>query len=335
MDTIQSIKNITQNDINLLIKQNKDTRINNINFTFLGKGGEGVVYKLGLLPIAMKIYKKKSHKNKEIYVLKKLNKLAYNNFLQIHSDLNLFGHSVLFMDLIDGNLEKWVETSHSHKEWMIMIFQILHGLFILQNELKMCHTDMKPKNILFKKVEKKLNKISIDSNNIFEFKSRYVFIIGDYGHCQSLLFNNNDMTTNSIELCIENNLDLKQLSVFHKRLAVTIITKHYTLENILDIGKNDEHFVEYVKWIKSNIEKDMKDYNSAVKHHMLIRDLSYYLLEKEYLNINDLPVIEGMGLKIVLPPQEIITQLESLAEVKGKNSLKNKLIEIGKIININ
>ena len=42
MDTISSIKNISRNDIEFFIKQNKDKTINNTKFSFLGKVGKGV-----------------------------------------------------------------------------------------------------------------------------------------------------------------------------------------------------------------------------------------------------------------------------------------------------
>lgn len=338
MDTISSIKNISRNDIEFFIKQNKDKTINNTKFSFLGKGGEGCVYRLGSLSIVMKIYKKKSHRNKEIYILKKLNLLMdkniCNNFLKTYTDLNMFGHPILFMDLINGNLENWVEIYHNHNEWICMIFQILFGLLILQNKLKMCHSDMKPKNILFKKIEKTTTKVSINNNHISTYESEYIFMISDFGHSQSLYLNDNNMQKHDIDLCIENNVDLKQLSAFHKRLAVSIITKHYTLDDILNIGKNNKQFLDYVEWIKADIEKDMKDYNPKVKHHMLVRDLSYYLLEKEYLDINNLPKLNTSELNIVLPSQEIIKVLESLGNLKGTDSLLNKLTELGKIINV-
>lgn len=335
---MNEIKNLKYNDLQSLLKNTKDQTINNTNYVFLGKGGEGIVYKIGSSNVAMKIYKIKSKRNKEICVLKKLNNLmnenVCNNFLKIYGSKNLFGHAILLMDLIDGNLEKWVEVEHSKNEWLIMIFQILYGLLILQTKLKMCHSDMKPKNILFKKVNSQINKYTINDNEICVLKTDILFMISDFGHSQSLFFNDNKMKNSEIELCIENNLDLKHVIAFHKRLAVTIITNHYTLENILDMGKNDINFIEYVKWITNEIDKDLKNYNPSIKKHMLFRDLSYYMLEKGYMDINDLPM-QDKNIKIILPPKEIIELLESLEEVKGINSLFNKLIEIGKMVNKN
>lgn len=337
MDTVNSIKNMTISNITTLIKESNDITINNINFSFLGKGGEGNVYKLGLLPIAMKIYRKKSHKNKEIYILKKLNLLSKddtcNIFLKTHADLNMFGYPVLFMEIVDGSLENWVEYEHGYNEWICMIIQVLCGLVILQNKLKLFHTDMKPKNILFKKVDKYVINLFINNKNL-SFESEYTFMISDFGHAQSLYFNDNKMEKTTIEENIKKNSDLDQLASFHKRLAVSIITKKYTLDEILEIAKDDDFFNSYVIWIKNEIEKDMSTYSPKIKNHMLVRDLSYYLLEKNYIDIEKLSN-KTDNPKIFLPSKNIINVLESLKDINGQQLLKNKIIELGNTIKVN
>lgn len=321
------IRNISQLElINLIKCKSEYVNIHGVEFSYLGRGGEGIVYQIGDTKYAMKIYKQKSKFNKEIVILKRLNKIS-DGFLKIHGNINLYGHQILFMDLINGSLENWAEKKRSDREWICMIVQILCGLLILQTKLQICHTDMKPKNILYKHTEPVNFKFSFDNLNIM-FKTSDFFYISDFGHAQSnfIFADNNKIDKDKIDLCIENNLDLGQLGAFHKRLAVSIITKFYTLSDLMNIGKKDTHFVEYSKKIKEEINVEFKKYGDSVKYKMLFRDISYYLLEKNYFDIENLPHTDSSS--YVLPSNSVINILESLNEVKGYGSLANKINDL-------
>jgi len=74
----------------------------------------------------------------------------------------------------------------------------------------------------------------------------------------------------------------------------------------------------------------MGHYSYSVKNHMLFRSLAYYLLEKDYFDIDDLPNIGKT--KINLPSPYIRNILESLSLTKGYGTLVNKIREIGNLI---
>ena len=354
---MEIIRKFTHYDIINMIKNNKNHTIRNSLLIFLGKGGEGIVYRIAKTYFAMKIYKSKSRGiNKEILVLQKLNGLMdraiTNNFLKMYGSYQVSGYFILLMGLLDGNLEEWVKIKHTDSEWYQMIFQVLYGLLVLQTHLKMYHSDMKPKNILFKNVNNQTYKYVINDKPVATITTNYLFIISDFGHSKSLLIDNtNDnikgntaingaiscagtgntnVIAESIELCIENNLDLEHIAGFHKRLAVTIITNAYTLENLIEMGGDDEYFIGYMDRSNQEIEQSMGKYSPHIKKHMLFRALSYYLLEHDYFNIDDLPVLANS--KIILPSKKIMEVLESLENVKGEGSLLNKIIEIGTIV---
>lgn len=327
------IKSLSYHDIITLIRNSNDKA--NKNFKFIGKGGEGVVYKIN--NYAVKIYRQqnKQHKeNNEIKILKKLNELLNknitNNFIKIYDFVWIHNFDILVMELVNGDLEKWVKIKHSDTEWLIMIFQILYGLIVLQKYLKLYHSDMKPKNILFKKVNNGVYKYVINNDNndkvaSISFQTDTIFMIGDFGHAQ--------MLTNSGEIMkyIENNSDLLQLSSFHRRLVVNMMENIYTLENLIEIGKKHKQFQKYFVWSKAKIDKDLKNFDEKTKNNMLFRSLAYYLIEYDYININDLPICEKDY--SCLPSKKIIKILESLDGILGFDKLVDKTLEIGQLIN--
>lgn len=342
------IKNIQYDDFKKIIYNDKsfelDTKYGKIMMNFLGKGGQGVVYSINIYPMyAIKFYKQPTGTNKvniELLFLKKVkelkNKNITNNFLNLYGNISLFGRDVIIMNIIDGSLEEWVLVEHSDIEWLKMIFQILYGTLIMQKCLQTYHADMKPKNILFNNItETNFNYEINEDDNYYKinFISKQVFIISDFGHASSLL---NDfkryskIPESSIKLSIENNLDLEHLSSFYKRLAVTIISNSYTLNDLLNIGKDDKYFNAYLDNEKTQIENTMGHYSYSVKNHMLFRSLAYYLLEKDYFDIDDLPNIGKT--KINLPSPYIRNILESLSLTKGYGTLVNKIKEIGNLI---
>ena len=67
---MEIVKKLTHYDVINMIKNNKDHTIKNKQFIFLGKGGEGIVYRIHSTYFAMKIYKNRSKGlNKEIAIL--------------------------------------------------------------------------------------------------------------------------------------------------------------------------------------------------------------------------------------------------------------------------
>ena len=335
------INKLEYRDYETLIKKNPrvfiiDDPSFQTKLEFLGKGGEGVVYKYD--NYAIKFYKKSVLFNKDLFALRLANRLSNdkitNNFLTLFGYTQIFKKDVMIMNLVDGTLESWILSKHTDHEWLVMIFQILYAIVVMQKHMQMYHADMKPKNILFKKIINTVFEYTV-SNKIYKINANSIFMISDFGHSSSLLFqkkeyNEKNMQKADIMRAINNNLDLGHLSTFYKRLAVTIISNTYKLDDLINMGKNKADFMVYLEEKKQEIEKDMGSYNDKVKSHMLFRSLAYYLLEYNYINIDDLP--NSGNNKIYLPPESVRKILTSLNNLKDTDMLLAKIDEVGKQI---
>ena len=342
------LNKITHDSYNKIININKSVDIgDNIKLNLIGKGGEGVVYCIDKYAIKFYLpndgWYAKRYSNmgneKEMFILKETSKLVdknvTNTFVKIYEILNIFNRKVVIMDLVDGDLEDWTSHEHSHNKWTNIIFQILYATFVMQQCLKIYHYDMKPKNILFKKIPTSTFEYVIKTatkEHKFIINTDVIFMISDFGLSSTLLNKKNAFLPETIQLSIDNNLDLHNLSILHIRQAVTLMEKTYTLDEVIKLGNGDKHLMSYYEDKKRGIHKKMRKFPKKIQYSMLFRAMAYYVIEKNYIKISDIPNDKKY---IIFPPKEIQILLESLSELKGKGTLLNKIIELGNIINKN
>lgn len=242
----------------------------------LGKGGEGVVYGVDKYAIKFFIPNKQfsvAHKNNtreiEMSIFEKslalLNRNVTNNFLRLFAKTKIFASTVVILDLVDGTLENWIETLHSDDEWMIMIFQVLYAVYIMQTCLKTYHNDLTIRNILFKKLNNPTvikYKIKVGKTySSFTFTTDIIFLIADFG-CASMLEAVNKFIPkesdkyiqNTVKFAIDNNLDLKHLSILHNTLALILMKNTYKLDELIEIGKKDSSFMQYYNETKKHLK---------------------------------------------------------------------------------
>jgi serine/threonine protein kinase len=345
---INNINNMDQTTFNKINAGENVIMLGQMKLIFIGKGGEGIIY--GIDKYAIKFYKtnKSSYtekytnkgNTKEMMILEESTKLVNNNvtnnFLKLYAVTEIFKHTVIVLDLVNGDLESWTDVQHNDNEWLSMIFQLLYATFIMQMCLKIYHHDLKPKNMLFKRLDKpstiKYVIKTNDKEHTFLIDVNTIFLITDFGQASTLLSKSNVYIPETIQISIDNNLDLEHLAVFHNRQAVTLLKNAYIVKDLIEIGKNDKNFQSYYDYHYNKIRKNMKGYPPKVIESMLFRALGYYVIEKKLIDISDIPNVNN---KIFLPTKKIQHVLESLSELKGKGTLLNKIIEIGNIINNN
>ena len=140
----------------------KDTIINEIKYSFIGKGGTGVVYKVQekeAEPFAIKIIPKEKFNPNEYKIGIYLNGLLNGssiNFIRMLDKTEYDSYFLLKMELLDTTLAEWSKNFHSDEEWFLCILQILINLRMLQQKINLFHRDMKPKNILVKTFENEI-----------------------------------------------------------------------------------------------------------------------------------------------------------------------------------
>ena len=316
-ECLNLVDKIDIDTINKLYKGNKSY----MNFKFIGKGGQGKVYLISSKTcgcIVMKVMKLSS--DIELLINKQcreiINKSICPNFLYYYGARRIKYYGLTFSEYADGTLEDWLHSAHSYTEWRSFMFQFLVGVLVIQRILKTFHSDLKPKNIFFKK---------LDRNIAFEYNisgSKYIvptlgnlYILSDFGRAKSLIFKNSS-NLNSVELFIKNNADLEHIIDLHKRIIVNSAERIYSLDDLIKIIKlkNDEYFEAYYQDTKESINKDLAKYPQHVRNKMIHRSVVYYVVEKDYIDPYSIPRDK---IVMELPPREIIAQISEWKKYKN------------------
>lgn len=264
-----------------LFNSKKDITLDNINYEYIGKGGQGVVYKTN--DYAIKIIPKNKYNDKEYKIGLYLNTLLDTtsiNFVKIHDKIVTDNFVILKMDYVNGKFVDWIYTKHTDKEWYNMILQILINLRILQLKINLHHRDMKPKNILCKNLDTNVKFTYELNDKKYTIDTNIIFYITDFGHSVSDIsdsVNNNYVSRDS---------DLFELSNLPQRIKVDKILKEYKLDDLIKIASKNEHFKGYYEDEKKKIEEKLKTYPDFVKQKHLTRNITYFILENNLLNVD-------------------------------------------------
>jgi serine/threonine protein kinase len=341
-EIIQNIKTFDVDTIELFAAKQQHVSHNEYDYTFIGAGGEGVVYKVG--SHAIKIYKRAANISNELKAFELCDKMRNDNVcintLKVISSIRMFNMPILIMELVDGSLEDWSKSNHDDQEWYNMIFQVVYGVFCLQKHLKMYHSDLKPKNILFKKLNEPINiTYNIATLVNVTITTNTIFLLSDFGHAQSELLPIQELSPIQIDLYINENADLNELSSFHKRLAVTIIMDIYKYDRINKFGSADRNFASYVSHEKASLAIKLKNYPEYVQKRMLLRAMCYYLLEKNIIHLSSLRRVKN---KIRLPSENVImilnyinshSNVDTMVYICSKLEMDNKNIKTLHVLN--
>ena len=338
-------------------------KINNSDNTFLGKGGQGSVYKLESPTcgsVVLKTYHKKTNE-KEIYrevnVLDRVKNIIdkdicphfvyYYDFFKSKDSEN---HTIMniIMEYADGDLEKWVKEVHTEEEWISMIFQFITGVHTIQKYLKGFHSDLKPKNIFFKEIKNGKDnyfEYQIDKNKYYIKNTGYLFMLADYGHFQSSIFDNNNMADSDIQIAIRDNKDFNFMKDFVKRIKVSNLLDKYKLNDLINMFSKNNDFKEYLEKEKKEINKTMSHLPKHILDKFLTRNILYYCLEKDLIDYNK---EKKLGLKeSMIPPDSKISKfIEDILSEEGdieiildkyyKNyQIKSEKLNIIKSFNLN
>jgi len=317
---------INNSIIKTLLSDYKDHNINGKTYSYVGKGGEGVIYKLENKII--KIYTKVEMNMivKEFYVFGLLRELNSINKNVVHMDKYYLSLSnpVIIMELMDGDLTKWCTIMVKNEEdtikamtddefdeqWLAMIFQVTYGLMFL-NKLKILHTDTKSKNILYKKNDSTLENNSnneyneyVINNDSYEVPTDYLFKVSDFGAIQIIGSSSNRISDEEIIYRIKKREDLYELSRILFRMVVNYGINDYNWSHINEIIKKDPKYKLYRDEQKEHLDKELGHMPQKVRDKMLLRSMIYYAIENDLIDKNE--IIKKYSLRM---PSSIVSDV--------------------------
>ncbi|VBB18701.1 serine/threonine protein kinase [Yasminevirus sp. GU-2018] len=330
-DSLMSNLVIDDKVIKTLLSDYKDHSINGVKYNYLGKGGEGVVYKVA--DRVVKIYTKVEMNMivKEFYVFGLLKELSdvNKNVVQIFDYYLAYSNPVLTMELMDGDLTKWctgmVENTTSKisderydELWLGMIFQVTYGLMFL-NRLKILHTDTKSKNILFKAVSNDDDVKIYDEYKIndqsYSVPTNYRFKIADFGAVQILGSSSNRMTDEQIGLNIQKREDLYELSRILFRIKVNFGMNDYGWSEINVLLKSNKEYRDYQKQQREKLDVDLGHMPQKIRDKMLLRSLIYYAIENDLIDSEE--IVRKHNLR--MPSERVNAVLDRLIDPDVRN----------------
>ena len=228
------IKNLSELELDYLFNQkSKDTR-----FKYVGKGMQGIVYKLE--NYAIKIIKNDKKVLKEFKIIKLLANHNLTNFVKFYLVHETDKYVIYVMQFIKYTLgDWWYESDYTLCEFLEMMMQLLITIYIMNHELKFYHNDLKFNNIMVDELKKPIELIYIIKNKKYIIKSKYVFYIIDFG--ESGFTPNNGRLINDSEF----------ISTIYKKIIINHLGNNY-LKFILQTDKFKEIYNSYVKKYKND-----------------------------------------------------------------------------------
>ena len=291
-----------------------------VKYDYINRGGEckvyGAIFNNGI----------RTYKNLAIKIVYKINQKEHNimklcsdnvkngtimNFIRLYAFKCEGAGCVYLIERVDANMETWLNASHSKNEWKSFMTQILYGLdFLYANNI--CHRDLKPKNILYKK----LDRLVTITYKTYKLVTDTIFYITDFGHSETLTFGNKVLTDTEIKLCVLNHTDFYYIETIIKRIKVSYLRKVYTLNQLVTYAKDrgDENIEKYIQNEKRQI-CGIQDLKSCIKDDLVHKSVAYYIIEKFPIDFSTFP---QNVIKWKLPPKEADDLLIKVFSSKDK-----------------
>ena len=279
----------------------------NINsLEYISSGGQADVFKVSSNKcgsIVLKRYKDFDEKysnneifDKEVEILSKTNKLIENNicpnYIYLFDYKKQNTNSYYLMEYADGDSSfLFTQKNISNQIYDTFVFQVLAGIYFLEKNLNIINKDIKPENILFKKINKDTF-LNYKINNIdYSIPTYgYLFMISDFGIV--------------IDLNSEKNIELKQnytLDRFYGGIIMLyrkIILKEFnTLDKFLNILPKSVYLLVKKKY-KLN-DNNFKNIVIYVVYNKLI-NLDKFILNKKINWVMDIFQIKNISIEEIL-----------------------------------
>jgi len=303
---------IDSNTFRELLKQ-RDTNINSLNFIYLGHGGQGLVYKINNM--AIKVFKNKlgSELVKELVFMKMcryaLDKRYTPNLARYYDDKYIDMNVISSMEFLDGTLEDWMKHKKTTEDWISMLFQMIHVTYVMNNVLFIKHNDMKPKNIMYRKLNKPVIVKYTIHNKSYYVPIKYMFKVIDFGLSE---YDPEKVTTNIPK-------DLYEIFILHKRELVNILITQYSADELKKMASKSQKFNTEIKLVYEKFKR----HPPHVRDKMVNRATIYFIIENNLMDIKEL----YDSYKDILPPPDISSSMEAFAKMTYDQLLNDNLFK--------
>ena len=277
-----SINNMSFKDFMNLIKSRGRVNINGITYEYVDQGGQGLVYKNISNGTILKLFKQKLNKSivNELVFMKMckyaLDKKYTPNLIEYYEDKYLDMNVVISMEKLDNTLEKWSKERKNTMDWTSMLFQLIQVTFTMNNMLFIKHNDMKPKNIMYKKLDNPVvYKYTINGKSYY-VPILYLFKVIDFGHSQ---YDSNKNTTSIPG-------DLTQIFILYKREIVNELVNNTDINKLKQIATKSNEFSKYYENESKYLIKTFNNHPQAIKEKMFKKAVAYFIIEHNLVDIS-------------------------------------------------
>lgn len=278
---------INDNILSILSSEPKTHNLSGIVYSYLGKGGDRIAYRIKInnKDYCIKVLKKFDHKQmvKDFYVSYVLQELKHISNNIIHVILYDFNQQqFILMELMEGNLMQWADRNISDKnlpqdkrdrQWLEMLFQITYTISYI-NKLCFLHHDTKPKNIMYR-TDQSNTYYTVD-NKKYHVREGVVFKIGDFGKVMVIGTTLNKLDDNEIQQMIDQINDLCELSRMMKRIYIDRLSRVIVLEQAKSIAFQSAEFQMEYKKNEQLIEKNLANYPMAIRKKAFVKKCSLF-----------------------------------------------------------
>jgi len=277
-----SINNISFNDFTKLIKSRDKVNVNGIIYEYVDQGGQGLVYKNISSDTILKLFKQKLNKSivNELVFMKMckyaLDKKYTPNLIEYYEDKYLDMNVIISMERLDNTLEEWSKMYKNTNEWISMLFQLIQVTFTMNNMLFIKHNDMKPKNIMYKKLDKPVIYKYTINNKSYYVPVLYLFKVIDFGHSQ---YDPNKIATSIPK-------DLEQIFILHKREIVNKLINNMDFDKLKQMASKSSEFTKYYENESKYLIKTFNNHPKNVKDKMFKKAVAYFIIEHNLIDIS-------------------------------------------------
>jgi len=299
---------INGSEINNLIKDLSEEQVEklyyhksqDLRFKYIARGKEGIVYKFG--NYAIKFMKNEDRSDKEITAIKKIiTHPEFINFIKFYLIKEIGKYTIYVMNLAQDHLRNWYKDKHSDHDWVSMLFQILVGMYQLNNVLHMYHNDLKRKNVLYNVSNQELN-YNINGKT-YTLKTKYVFYISDFSHAST---ENKHVANISDEYFVKYEL--------FRKIFTDVMTEE--LCNDSNSIKDVEHYIFKDKPITDEYKEYYKSHEISIKKKFGNNKKMFdYVMKKTVASFgieHDMIDITPFKNKVASPSKQVIDLFENL-----------------------